>query len=1474
MYLQNLGLALARPKSCIKSSISPKHFYLNPKTYIPVQKYSSSSPNSLHNISNSPFATSAAFSTKTIYTSYNLSCKRSIHNSPENTYLQISTLSTPKKEAELPFSSQLPDNSKYESKNPDLFSGSIVRLESKPVTETLLQDIETEEAIHDQISIAHACLNTGNVDRGRRMITGLYNIHPEKMRSLVDVSLHNQVIKSLLEMNPVRAKDALSWYTKMQKEYHVTPDSNTFAILIHGYLTVGINSLVVLLIEEFEKKGNSLDLLVTSPYLTDSDLNKIKELSDGRFENKIGTLNSVLVKSLGLDSENAIFLDHNAQSPSNDPSLNSNTPSTQQSTPNVKIDTQKIGLTMFNKLAAKLKPDETPIPQAAGVPESTSDLPKPISVKSTKGEVLGVKLLKKMLDPLYKSEFSLYERQVLLETEAFDAAASRMKATSSMHGDGLLNLQGSTVQKLMAKWLPSLAALIEDEVKRCDLAVGSDRERAFYSPFLKLLPPEKIATVVVMEFVRTVMNRVISGDGVKGPPDSVVISRLVTHIGKSIQTEYNLVSLKKKENSHLLARDVEIQNLSANGKLFNIAVRNAQAKMQDELNKTSTWIPKWPVLVTVKLGSLFTAMLIEVAKIDVSVLDTETNTYITQKAPAFTHGYWINKGYKTGVIKVHNEFSSLLTDEPVKELFNTRFLPMIVPPRPWLSYNNGGYLTYQTYCMRTKSSAEQANYLEHSSKQDKLSNVLSGLDVLGLTKWAINKPVFEVVLKVWNSGEGLAGIPPSVVKVNEPEKPDNIENNPKVFHEWANKVKQAKRDFANNHSTRCDVNYKVAIAHAFLDLPLYFPHDLDFRGRAYPIPPHFNNLGNDLCRGLLRFHDPKPLGERGLHWLRIQLANSFGYDKFSHDERVAFSIDNYDKILDSAKNPLDGQRWWMESENPWQTLAACFELVAALESGDPTNFLSSLHVHQDGTCNGLQHYAALGRDLEGAKKVNLVTSDRPQDVYSAILEIVEKEIENDCASNIREAQLLKGKIKRKVIKQTVMTNVYGVTIIGAREQIEARLKEIVDPVTNLPIYEFNDLRKLSLYLAKKVFLSLGRVFECARLIQDWLNEAANRVAKSLPPESFNLQKKLKSEKYKRNKLLRASKKSAKSDSNNASVGAVGADSNLPASDLSIPDNTTDITVGTAVEPLQESPEAIKPAYKLAKTSTILFKRKSILDELIAKPMSSVTWTTPLGLTVVQPYRKFVVRNIKSTLQTLAIIDRNIPSPVHSRKQSTAFPPNFVHSLDASHMILSALSCYKKGITFASVHDSYWTHACDVDLMNDVLRAEFVKLHSNDIMENLKAEFETRYGDFLIPITETKMVDPKPAKSKSSKKNKKSAKEKTSNLEAGSNAIVSENSSGGIDELPSHLQDVFEDNDTDLQHDDDIEKKELNDASDDAVEGSLSVIDNEANLKKTDSNSSNQKIQKTIKWVPFCLPDLPKTGELNIKEVLNSPYFFS
>ena len=265
-------------------------------------------------------------------------------------------------------------------------------------------------------------------------------------------------------------------------------------------------------------------------------------------------------------------------------------------------------------------------------------------------------------------------------------------------------------------------------------------------------------------------------------------------------------------------------------------------------------------------------------------------------------------------------------------------------------------------------------------------------------------------------------------------------------------TKKVKQRNQNIHSLRCDAEIKFSIADRFKDDTFYFPWNVDFRGRAYPVPPNLNHMGSDLCRGILMFAEAKPLGPRGLDWLKCHLCNLFGYNKTDYNSRVQWSNDNLENIFDSATNPIHGKRFWATSEDPFQSLATCIEIYKAIKSGDPENYQCSLPVHQDGSCNGLQHYAALGRDKAGGQAVNLTPSSRPQDVYSEVLTLVLQQIEKDCKISEDEpddalrmkgvnARLVTGHVDRKVIKQTVMTSVYGVTFIGAKTQIMGKLKD-------------------------------------------------------------------------------------------------------------------------------------------------------------------------------------------------------------------------------------------------------------------------------------------------------------------------------------------------------------------------------------------------------------------------------------------------
>ncbi|KAJ2719384.1 DNA-directed RNA polymerase [Coemansia sp. Benny D115] len=1123
--------------------------------------------------------------------------------------------------------------------------------------------MQTGKTLTEQLSAMQACLVNGGVERAQRILVGLYKLYPEMMKQVGEVSVHNEILSSLMTSGPKPlATEALLWYDQMERTYNVKANANTFAILIRGFIRSEMQNVGMVMMQEMLRSGITFHDMLLSSYLSDSDIEAIKEAA--RTILTAGSDNANIAAGL-LDAVNTAESELDASASSADENA---MPVYTNGGSNVLATTDS----NHNQL------------KSSGV--------------------LGILQLKNTLRSLYSNELEGYNLQMRLERDTYESEIARLREINKKRNDPLLMTNIGGLKKLTATWLPQLEALIEEEQGRCMRAVSeteTDRGRAQYGQFFTQLQPSKVAIITILETLRHNATSRKSNKVEVEKFIGVKTVTLVTAISQAVHNEIRFEQMKARTNRHILSRNMSVAKLASSGKLFNMTLRRVKAK-ELQSNNTHTWLDSWDVVTKTRIGSLLLSMLIEVARIPDVHIDPDTGEKTERMAPAFYHDYHIQQGRKYGIVRAHEQLLEMFKGDSIVSGINARQLPMLVPPRPWLTYDSGGYLSQDEPCMRMKGDSEQIRYLKHASDEGKLFTLLMGLDSLGATRWAINPKVFDVVRKVWNSGKAFAEIPASNYDEPEPVKPAE-DADQKTKLKYAYELRAWKNEMANQHSQRCDCNYKVEIAQAFLNHPMYFPHNMDFRGRAYPIPPHFNHLGNDLCRGLLLFDEGKPLTERGLWWLKIHLANLYGKDKLSHADRIKFVEDNHDRILASADNPVsdellggsaDGQQpFWAEAGSPWQTLSACIEYAAAMRSPNPAEYVCRLHIHQDGTCNGLQHYAAMGRDRKGAFEVNLLPSDRPQDVYQGILNVVDRLIDEDALNGVPQAVALKGKLTRKIVKQTVMTNVYGVTLIGAREQIAARLREVKNESGGNE-FELTDVNGLALYVAKKIFDSLGEMFTQAQEIQNWLNESARRIAKSMPNSALSAWKKMVLESKDAQAKLRAAISDAQKNKQELKSSAV----------------------------FEMRPD-------LGPGST----RHKRLNELATKPMSTVVWTTPLGLTVVQPYRRYALRNVSTPLQSISVLDTNMPSPVNSQKQKTAFPPNFVHSLDASHMVLSAIECSTAGLTFASVHDSYWTHACDIDQMNEILRDQFVKLHKRPIMEMLKEEFETRYADHKMPV---------------------------------------------------------------------------------------------------------------------------------------------
>lgn len=609
------------------------------------------------------------------------------------------------------------------------------------------------------------------------------------------------------------------------------------------------------------------------------------------------------------------------------------------------------------------------------------------------------------------------------------------------------------------------------------------------------------------------------------------------------------------------------------------------------------------------------------------------------------------KGIQTRfVLKCTNKFEKLIrmgllsNNEDKEPGWIIKALPKESPPIPWERPNvDEPIMRGRKFIMRVNPKGFSADLLRSYD----LESVYRCLNIVDQTSWRINPFVYQVMTDLWETGGGLCTIP---TRSDLPFLSDdennllnnrndrNNDNNNRDLSNQMNIKNQLSRGFGgiggqflgglrkriqrfnvNSHSLRCDFLLKYRVATACLGKSeIYFPHTMDFRGRVYPVPPHLNHMGSDVSRGLLIFAQGRPLGEEGFFWLKVHLANLYGKDKISFFERVKFVDDHLPEIFDSVDHPLDGGMWWSHADDPWQCLGACWEVVNAIRSGSPENYVSHVPVHQDGSCNGLQHYSALGGDELGARNVNLFPADRPQDVYSGVLDLVCKKIETDAQAGDRVALMVAGKVTRKVIKQTVMTTVYGVTFIGARTQIYSHLREE-------GIGSENQRMAMSAYIAEKTFSAVREMFSGTKIIMAWLSKCAYNISKAGHP---------------------------------------------------------------------------------------------------------VQWITPLGLPCAQPYLQTKSETLDTPQFSTSFLREADEDQMDKNKQRSAFPPNFIHSLDATHMFLTALECHKNNIAFAAVHDSYWTHAGTVPMMGKILREQFVILHSIPLLEDLYHFWSIIYRDDL------------------------------------------------------------------------------------------------------------------------------------------------
>lgn len=534
---------------------------------------------------------------------------------------------------------------------------------------------------------------------------------------------------------------------------------------------------------------------------------------------------------------------------------------------------------------------------------------------------------------------------------------------------------------------------------------------------------------------------------------------------------------------------------------------------------------------------------------------------------------------KTDLLNLSPEVQEVIDAAP--ELASIpRLLPCVVPPKPWVALGQratgGGYHTPALQQRLPMMKRRTDDYLE-DLRHVEMPAVVEALNTVQATAWRINRPVYDVMAVLAQDEQKAA----------------------------------------------------LDVAGMFLgNEAIYFPHTMDWRGRMYAAPVGLNVQMGDPERGLLTFAQGQPITtSEAADWLAIHGANVYGV-KGSLADRVKWVQDNQDMILAIASDPL-GDRRWREADGGdgrWQFLAFCFEWAAFVREG--FGYVSSLPVGMDGTCNGLQHFAAMMRDEAGGRAVNLLPGER-QDVYQDVAEAVTKRLEAEAQDSRSAYQAMAATwlaigVTRKLVKPAVMTTPYGASSRTRRTQVKTAIVARYGP-------DFVSHEAIA-YLVRHVSAVINTTLPSAREAMAWLKKVAQATAKK----------------------------------------------GLP-----------------------------------------------------------VMWQTPAGLWVVlmEPERESVMIRVRARGKLhRRTYSKPIPGTLDTAQQVSGISPDFVHSLDAAHLMLTVNAARARGVAnFAMVHDCYGTTAAEAATLAACLRETFVATYQEqDVLAELRAGLFARDPDLKIP----------------------------------------------------------------------------------------------------------------------------------------------
>lgn len=567
-----------------------------------------------------------------------------------------------------------------------------------------------------------------------------------------------------------------------------------------------------------------------------------------------------------------------------------------------------------------------------------------------------------------------------------------------------------------------------------------------------------------------------------------------------------------------------------------------------------------------------------------------------------------------------------------------RYPPMLVPPKPHTLdtlFTGASYLTegMSKQCSTITTRAHRADYRDWI-RANMQQSALDAANRAASVQYRIDTQVLAMLQSVFADPayHGVCGIP-SLEPIKPPPYPHGAEWNredPALMEQHEAWKAEAKAAHSADLVRRSHVMFFSQITkymREFSEDVLYFPTYFDWRGRLY-FRSRINPQGADFVKASLRFANARALGTRGLFWLKVHIANCFGFDKPRFDVRAAWVDQNLDALRVVLQDNVDSELM-QKADSPWCFYTAVRELFAALNSGSPETYQSSLPVAMDATCSGMQHLSALLRDPIGGGFTNLYDGggENKADIYAGVADMAVKLVQSD-RENPEQGQywLLNG-ITRAMAKRPVMTYVYGGTITSCTEYVYNSAKD--EGKVGLENYS---LFKLAAYISGK---------------------------------------------------------------------------------------------------LRGGIEVVVPA--VAEGMRFLRSLSGMMPQHTA-----MRWVSPVGFPALQHYstESSIRMDMKGIGTMITMVTYN-DQEIDRRKATNGIAPNFVHSLDSAHLCLT-LNAFQGDII--PIHDSFATHACDVDAMQYVLRDVFAKMYEQHDPLAVLVQGVQQYCDEVIELPKKGSLD--------------------------------------------------------------------------------------------------------------------------------------